>query len=742
MVKIFPVANLAIFLTVFPGKDRFLGPLDPTPRRHTRSRARPALVAHQSPAMFRRVSKSVSRTGKASYKFKFTFALANLTGVPANVDHASLHFSRGAKTSQSVVVPVEDGAAVWNDDTEPALGFVVTLYKDTKGNFQTKEYALKAQAVAGGVDSASGKPVKARTFAKTVLDLSQYASLDGSSVSAGELQYLALDSVTKTTPGTVCGVAIKVEWLRDAKTSGAATEDSGLTGKLPASACDSECSAFLATGAGEAAGDEQDLAGFALVEKDATVPEDDYNKTLGETTVSEPDFNTSGVYALTPVREGTPGREIFGDTPVPKTPGAGLSQTPNLFSSSSDKTTPVRVHIARATAPLLEEIDLLQQKLAAAVTSASVAESDAVESKLQTNTVRDELKSVTTQATFFQEKATKAEEQAMKAEAAARQAIASSVAAAKTIQTKDALLEQVRFVFPKSQHCLPIVQSNYSRTFRNTDTFLLQKQLTNRLAESEKTRVETEARATGKSLVLSKEAAEAFWRVESLTVENVRLLKRLEIASATHETLDASTQSFSTKNVAMRGANVETRKTMASEKAEIRSANETRASTSKSALREVQTATETPAETNAEKRDVRVTKEALRRSAVVVASTDSLKEAKREMQVLHESSATVLNESSVNVPWKESRTKQPPKSPLRAMNSVDTNVAAVVSLNKQLAKVTTELQAVTRRAARVDKELGLEHDLRKDLERKLVLAKETRKATEPEPNRTCSFLWA
>ena len=112
------------------------------------------------------------------------------------------------------------------------------------------------------------------------------------------------------------------------------------------------------------------------------------------------------------------------------------------------------------------------------------------------------------------------------------------------------------------------------------------------------------------------------------------------------------------------------------------------------------------------------------------------------MQVLHESSATVLNESSVNVPWKEFRTKQPPKSPRRAMNSVDTNVAAVVSLNKQLAKVTTELQAVTRRAARVDKELGLEHDLRKDLERKLVLAKETRRATEPEPNRTCSFLWA
>ena len=65
-----------------------------------------------------------------------------------------------------------------------------------------------------------------------------------------------------------------------------------------------------------------------------------------------------------------------------------------------------------------------------------------------------------------------------------------------------------------------------------------------------------------------------------------------------------------------------------------------------------------------------------------------------------------------------------------------------VPLNKQLAKVTTELQAVTRRAARVDKELGLEHDLRKDLERKLVLAKETRRATEPEPNRTCSFLWA
>ena len=30
--------------------------------------------------------------------------------------------------------------------------------------------------------------------------------------------------------------------------------------------------------------------------------------------------------------------------------------------------------------------------------------------------------------------------------------------------------------FPKSHHCLPIVQSNYSLTLRKTDTFLVQSQ--------------------------------------------------------------------------------------------------------------------------------------------------------------------------------------------------------------------------------------------------------------------------
>ena len=61
-------------------------------------------------AMFlkRRFSKAASRKGKTAYKFKFTFELANLTGIPANVHHAALTFVRGAKTQTSAVAPVEN----------------------------------------------------------------------------------------------------------------------------------------------------------------------------------------------------------------------------------------------------------------------------------------------------------------------------------------------------------------------------------------------------------------------------------------------------------------------------------------------------------------------------------------------------------------------------------------------------------------------------------------------------------
>ena len=145
----------------------------------------------------RRFSKAASRKGKTAYKFKFTFELANLTGIPANVHHAALTFVRGAKTQTSAVAPVEECAAVWHDARSSRLEFVATLYKDASGAFQTKQYALKAQGVTGAESSGSltaNHTQRRKTFAKSVLDLASFAALDGTGLDAdAELQYVPLE---------------------------------------------------------------------------------------------------------------------------------------------------------------------------------------------------------------------------------------------------------------------------------------------------------------------------------------------------------------------------------------------------------------------------------------------------------------------------------------------------------------------------------------------------------------------
>ena len=184
----------------------------------------------------RRFSKAASR--KTAYKFKFTFELANLTGIPANVHHAALTFVRGAKTQTSAVAPVEECAAVWHDARSSRLEFVATLYKDASGAFQTKQYALKAQGVTGAVDGASANHTQRRkTFAKSVLDLASFAALDGTGLDAdAELQYVPLESCTKGMPGTVAGMSVQCAWLRDAEPGEAPTADSNLPGSIRAGA--------------------------------------------------------------------------------------------------------------------------------------------------------------------------------------------------------------------------------------------------------------------------------------------------------------------------------------------------------------------------------------------------------------------------------------------------------------------------------------------------------------------------
>ena len=511
-------------LTVWP----FLGPSDKqdsipcTPPAFDTHPGAVARCAPNPPTMFRRVSKSVSRKGKTAYKFKFEISLANLTGVPTNVEHASLQLSRGAKTQQSAVVPVSDTAAVWNDDANSSIDFVVTLYKDASGAFQTKEYALKAQSVTGNVDDAKAK-LKSKTFAKTVLDLAPFASLDGGfSAPEGDLTYVTLDSVTRNTPGTVAGVTVQTTWLRDAKGSDAMTEDSGLSGRLAPSAMaaseyggDSE-----AQNGDEPTVDEQDLNGFVM---DDTNEDNADGLSLLDAT-AEIHLNTSVPNALTPVREGTPGREMEEDTTVAldtsfpaKTPGfkaggaspktpfvANTPTSPPVPQSISEKTTPTRVLVARATAPLLEEIDTLKQKLAEAVTSSSVFESDAVEAKLEANAAREELKSIATQSALFQEKA-------KKAEAVAKKAIASSVNSARTIQTNDEALVSLQ----------------------------------NELNAKDQQLAELDAKAAEEALVLSKEAAAATEQVESLIRESAELSKQLDESKAQNESLAETLQDLS-----------------------------------------------------------------------------------------------------------------------------------------------------------------------------------------------------
>lgn len=441
--------------------------------------------------MFRRFSKSASRKGKTAYKFKFTFELANLTGIPAHVDHAALTFVRGAKSQTSAVVPVEECAAVWHDARASRLEFCVTLYKDSSGAFQTKEYALKAQGVTGAVDgaTAANQQQRRKTFAKGVFDLASFASLDGVGVDAdAELQYVPLESCAKGMPGTVAGLSVQCAWLRDAAPGEAPTADSNLPGSIRAGG-GSEATELVFVGDAEphvkdASGTdtgvlphpndsvtvqshhEQDLEGFVVPGEDDDLLANEtvqVSETFPDANASDDSLDASGINMssrsdarsarLTPVREGTPGREhetsfteasrtngspdrtreeperetnvanttqevgAFAHeadknaTPrSPETPfgTSEVSSKTGLFEdgasslvpkqdgkntpSSSDKHTPARVLVQRATAPLRDEIDALRVSLAEAVTRCALFESDAVEHEAFVRSLKEELR--------------------------------------------------------------------------------------------------------------------------------------------------------------------------------------------------------------------------------------------------------------------------------------------------------------------------------------------------------------
>ena len=654
----------------------------------------------------RRFSKAASRKGKTAYKFKFTFELANLTGIPANVHHAALTFVRGAKTQTSAVAPVEECAAVWHDARSSRLEFVATLYKDASGAFQTKQYALKAQGVTGAVDGAAANHTQRRkTFAKSVLDLASFAALDGTGLDAdAELQYVPLESCTKGMPGTVAGMSVQCAWLRDAEPGEAPTVDSNLPGSIRAGG-GSEATELVFVGE-PAAGfsscsAEQDLEGFKDVDDDADVT-DEFPGAFpelpsdGELTRASLDGSSGASLAsrLAPVREGTPGRELAASESSPPhvrvvgengadgiENAADTTQEVGAFaheaerdvspdvndrvhspyeSQSEDRATPARVLVRRATAALRDEADALRLKLAEAVTRAAVAESDATEHAAHARAAREELRAVSS-VPQFEEKA-----RAFEAELVSlKKALAASEA---RCAAKDAALAAA------------------------------------------------EARAAEEALALSREAAEAALATERATKESAAHRRRAEKAEAEARKLAAKAER------ALEASSAD------GEEADSRRALEAARVRLSAAAAETAAATRAKDELRAECVTLR---HALKQSELALKTADASK---------REAVAAAIEQTRKS------------RMPLRDANGAETFLSAkqTSAMKKLVEKLRADSRLSEASAAKAAKALAFETSARKDAEARAedaaararaAEAEATKKATVPTPNqRTCSLL--
>ena len=656
----------------------------------------------------RRFSKAASRKGKTAYKFKFTFELANLTGIPANVHHAALTFTRGAKTQTSAVAPVEECAAVWHDARSSRLEFVATLYKDASGAFQTKQYALKAQGVTGAVDGAAANHTQRRkTFAKSVLDLASFAALDGTGLDAdAELQYVPLESCTKGMPGTVAGMSVQCAWLRDAEPGEAPTADSNLPGSIRAGG-GSEATELVFVGE-PAAGfpshsDEQDLEGFKGVDDDADVT-DEFPGAFPELPSDGEPLDGASLYEnsgaslasrLAPVREGTPGRELASPSsssspPRPRdgensVPAADITQEVGAFaheaerdvrdvaetdtspyeSQSEDRATPARVLVRRATAALRDEADALRLKLAEAVTRAAVAESDATEHAAHARAAREELRASAVVGAVVEEKA-----RAFEAECAAlKLALAASEARG---AAKDAALAAA------------------------------------------------EARAAEEALALSREAAEAAAATERATKESAAHRRRAEKAEAEAQKLAAKAERALDAGGSSAGGE---------EAAELRRALEAARVRLSAAAAETAAATRAKDELRAECVTLR---HALKQSELALKTADASK---------REAVAAAIE-----------KTQRKSRTPLRETNGAEvdeTSAKQTAVMKKLVEKLRADSRLSEASAAKAAKALAFETSARKDAEaraedaaaRAIAAEAEAKKATVHQTtNRTCSIL--
>ena len=333
-------------------------------------------------------------------------SLANITGVPGKVDRAVLTLARGSKTQTSSASDVADGAAMWRSaelDPDATLAFVATLFKNADGSFEKKEYSVKAQAC---LHTPGAKTAKLATFAKTVVDLAQYATLEPPP--EGTFTYLPLDAGASKAKGVIAGINVNVRWLKDAKRgdADAATEDSGMSGRLGGSAVGSGASDVDSTWLSEDPAEQsfdfakggraasakksaildQDLRGFEEETGGAATPQQQH------AFAHEPRVFAHGrdprAPALTPVREGTPG----GEKSSPES--SALEREAHSAVANSPQHTPAHVVVARAIAPYQAEIEDVRAQLAEAKTALAVAESDAKEFEVKLASARDALRAV------------------------------------------------------------------------------------------------------------------------------------------------------------------------------------------------------------------------------------------------------------------------------------------------------------------------------------------------------------
>ena len=700
--------------------------------------------------MFRRFSKSASRKGKTAYKFAFTFELANLTGVPANVDHAALTFARGAKTYTSSVAPVEECAAVWHDARSSRLEFVATLYKDSSGAFQTKQYALKAQGVTGAVHGATAavQHQRRKTFAKSVLDLASFASLDGARLDAdAELQYVPLESCTKGMPGTVAGMSVTCAWLRDAAPGEAQTADSNLPGSIRvgggseatelvlvgAAASESEPDAERLARDARAALDEQDLAGFAVEDNAANVTDEVFAFPDASTDASEV-LGGADRKELTPVREGTPGRELASpDAPSPDLAIVGSASRDDSGVDERHVATDLdRTDRTDEPVPLVadrtqevgafehEDRDERSERGGAPRSPATPVDgSDVSPDAFERAALSSEDKHTPARVLVSRAVAPLREEidslRASLAEAVTKLALAESDATEHAAHAR-AAREELRngaTMLAVAEERARALEAESSRL----KAALLESE-ERRAAEKEETAA-AEARAAEEALALSREAAEAAAAVERAAKESAGYRRELAKAEAS---LRKRTRAAGEKSV-----NGETLHGKDLDESDATARLEAARAKLSAAKAETAAATRAKEELRAECVTLR---HALTQSELALKKADEAKE-KAALERRRAAEASAAEEKA--------RHKS---APLREMSEAETLAKQTSVMKKLLEKLRADLKRSEASAAEATKALSFEASARKDAEaRAEEAAARANAVATPEPNRSCSLLW-